>query len=408
MQLDAVIFGGGVAGLWLLDRLTREGNQCLLLEAGTLGSGQTIAAQGIIHGGMKYSLQGLLSKSARNIREMPAVWRDALLGRTTPVLTRTRVRAEECFLWQTDSLASRAGMLGARLALQVTPEPVTIADRPPALARVSGTVVRLPEQVICVQSLLADLAEQYRTQLLRIDAQHGLAFELNSPGDVRAIVLMSPADGRTLRLQPRHVIFTAGAGNASLRQLAGLDGQSMQRRPLHMVLARGSLPTLNGHCVDGARTRVTITSDVDSAGRTIWQVGGQLAEDGTALAAPEQVRRARHELQVVLPDVDFTQTEWSTCRVDRAEGVTAEGGRPDNVQVLCAGNVTTGWPAKLALAPVLAREIAGRISTPTSGANHNWTELADWPRPAVATPLWDEPDRTWLRLSEESPRARAA
>lgn len=408
MQLDAVIFGGGVAGLWLLDRLTREGNHCLLLEAGTLGGGQTIAAQGIIHGGMKYSLQGLLSKSARNIREMPAVWRDALLGRTTPVLTRTRVRAEECYLWQTDSLTSRAGMLGARLALHVTPEPVSAEERPPALARVAGTVVRLPEQVLCVQSLLADLADQYRSRLLQIDAQHGLTFELNSPGEVRAIVLHSPTDRRPLRLQPRHVVFTAGAGNSTLRRLVGLDGESMQRRPLHMVLVRGGLPTLNGHCVDGARTRVTITSDVDAAGRTIWQVGGQLAEDGTALAAPDLIRRARHELQAVLPEIDFTQAEWSACRVDRAEGITAEGGRPDNVQVLCAGNVTTGWPAKLALAPVLAREIAARISAPTGNSTQNWAELADWPRPAVATPLWDEPGRNWVNLDRDPSAARAA
>jgi glycerol-3-phosphate dehydrogenase len=408
MQLDVIIFGGGVAGLWLLDRLTREGNQCLLLEAGALGAGQTIAAQGIIHGGMKYSLQGLLSKSARNIREMPAVWRDALLGRTTPVLTHTRVRANECFLWQTDSLASRAGMLGARLALQVTPELVDPDDRPAALAKVPGAVSRLPEQVICVPSLLADLTTQYRSQILQIDALGGLSFELNSPGEVRAVVLKSPTDGRTLRLRPRHVVFTAGAGNSALRQLAGLDGQSMQRRPLHMVLVRGSLPTLNGHCVDGARTRVTVTSDVDDAGRTIWQVGGQLAEDGTNLESADLIRRAGSELRAVLPGIDFAGAEWSTYRVDRAEGVTSGSGRPDNVQVLCAGNVTTGWPAKLALAPVLAREIAGRISAPTGGVSCSWTELANWPRPPVATPLWNEQDRLWLSLDDEPSRARAA
>lgn len=408
MQLDAVIFGGGVAGLWLLDRLTREGNRCLLLEANALGAGQTIAAQGIIHGGMKYSLQGLLSKSARNIREMPAVWRDALLGCTTPVLTRTRVRAEECYLWQTDSLSSRAGMLGARIGLQVAPELVAVEDRPAPLAQVPGTVARLPEQVICVQSLLADLADQYHAQILAIDAVRGLAFELNSPGEVQAIVLKSPAGNRSLKLHPRHVVFTAGAGNASLRQLAGLDGQSMQRRPLHMVLVRGSLPVLNGHCVDGARTRVTITSDVDASGRTVWQVGGQLAEDGAALDALELVQRARQELQTVLPGVDFTRAEWSSYRVDRAEGVTATGGRPENVQVLCAGNVTTGWPAKLALAPVLAREIAGRISAPAREVPQSWTELADWPRPPVATPLWDELDRCWMRLDGEPSSARAA
>ena len=409
MQVDVVIFGGGVAGMWLLDRLTREGNQCLLLEAGALGAGQTIASQGIIHGGMKYSLQGLLSKSARNIREMPTVWRDALLGRATPMLTRTRVRSEDCYLWQTDSLTSRAGMLGARLSLQVTPEPVQPGEQPTALAGVPGSVARLPEQVICIRSLLQDLLDQYRAQILRIDARDGLSMELSSPGDVRVIRLRSPLDGTELRLEPRQVVLTAGAGNAALRKLAGLDSESMQRRPLHMTLVRGAaLPTLNGHCVDGARTRVTITSDVDSTGRTIWQVGGQLAEDGVPWEPQELVRRARAELISVLPGVDFTRTEWSTYRVDRAEGVTPGGGRPDNVQVLCAGNVTTGWPAKLALAPVLAREIASRISAPTTYTPRSWSEVESWPRPQVATALWDEADRAWLSLDREPAQTRAA
>ena len=52
MELDVVIFGGGAAGLWLLDVLREAGFGVLLLEADRLGTGQTIASQGIIHGGL--------------------------------------------------------------------------------------------------------------------------------------------------------------------------------------------------------------------------------------------------------------------------------------------------------------------------------------------------------------------
>ena len=45
MQLDVVIFGGGIAGLWALDELTDRGYRAALLEAGKLGQGQTTAAQ---------------------------------------------------------------------------------------------------------------------------------------------------------------------------------------------------------------------------------------------------------------------------------------------------------------------------------------------------------------------------
>ena len=41
---------------------------------------------------------------------------------------------------------------------------------------------------------------------------------------------------------------------------------------------RGALPGLCGHAIEGAKTRVTITSDVDARGRTVWQLGGQVSE----------------------------------------------------------------------------------------------------------------------------------
>ena len=80
VQLDVVIFGGGGAGLWLLDELVRQGFSALLMEAHGLGSGQTVASQGIIHGGLKYTLSGLLTPSASAIRDMPGVWRACLAG----------------------------------------------------------------------------------------------------------------------------------------------------------------------------------------------------------------------------------------------------------------------------------------------------------------------------------------
>ncbi|MHC4787348.1 MAG: FAD-dependent oxidoreductase, partial [Planctomycetota bacterium] len=53
-----VIFGGGGAGLWLLDTLLTRGHRAVLLEANRLGQGQTACAQGILHGGLKYTLNG--------------------------------------------------------------------------------------------------------------------------------------------------------------------------------------------------------------------------------------------------------------------------------------------------------------------------------------------------------------
>jgi glycine/D-amino acid oxidase-like deaminating enzyme len=409
MRLDALVFGGGAAGLWLLDRLSRDGHHVLLLEAKSLGAGQTVSCQGIIHGGLKYTLSGLLTKSAKNISDMPQIWGDALLGRSTPNLKRTRLRSGCCYLWQTDSLSSRAGMLGARFGLQVKPESISLDERPEALRGVYGTVARLPEQVISPRSFIQDLATQYRDRILKIDAKKGLEFELDSPGEVVGVKLTSPEDGKVLELRPRQVIFTAGSGNARLRKMAGLSSEVMQRRPLHMVLVRGKLPELNGHCIDGAKTRVTVTSEIDAAGRMVWQVGGKIAEDGVKLDPMVLVERAKSELSTILPGVDLQDVEWSTYSVERAEGATPNGTRPDNIQVLCAGNVTTGWPTKMVLAPVLSDEIASRATSPYLATAFDTTPFAKWPRPDVADVPWAEEDRQWwkfaLRVSSEQRRA---
>ena len=47
-----IIIGGGIAGLWMLNRLRAEGYDVMLLEKNQLGAGQTIASQGMIHGGI--------------------------------------------------------------------------------------------------------------------------------------------------------------------------------------------------------------------------------------------------------------------------------------------------------------------------------------------------------------------
>ena len=71
-KTDIAILGGGIAGLWLLNLLAKRGYSVLLIEKEALGSGQTIASQGMIHGGIKYALGGFLSDASETISAMPA------------------------------------------------------------------------------------------------------------------------------------------------------------------------------------------------------------------------------------------------------------------------------------------------------------------------------------------------
>jgi hypothetical protein len=399
-DLDVVIIGGSASGLWLLDVLSREGYSALLLEAKQLGSGQTVASQGIIHGGVKYMLAGLPTPAARSIRKMPDVWRRSLEGNSAPNLRATRVRADYCHLWQTRNVRSRLGMLAARLVLRTRPRTLSQGERPIALQHCPGTVARVDEQVIAPRSFIADLFAQHQRRILWFDPAAGLDFQWQQPAHISGIRLRNPDDNsqpNELRLMPKTVVLTAGAGNAQLRELAGLAISGMQRRPLHMVMVRGALPDLNGHCTDGARTRVTITADVDSSGRRVWQVGGHLAEQGVGMDEEALLLHARAELRAVLPDVDFAGCEWTAYQVDRAEGAMALGLRPNSVQVLQDGNLLTCWPTKLALVPQLAQAVRKKLDVPMTHATLDLDALSAWPRPQVAVAPWEEP-RNWRLL----------
>ena len=79
-NIDVAIIGSGIAGLWLLGRLREHGYSALLIESDRFGAGQTLCAQGIIHGGAKYGLRGYAGPTAEAVAGMPDLWRRCLNG----------------------------------------------------------------------------------------------------------------------------------------------------------------------------------------------------------------------------------------------------------------------------------------------------------------------------------------
>ncbi len=395
LHLDALIFGGGITGLWLLDALHRSGHRALLLEAGNLGEGQTINAQGIIHGGLKYALKGHPSRASRMIRDMPMRWRRCLAGEEAPDLSSSTMRGEYCCLWSLPGLRSRIGLLGARFGLRVRPRPLPQTERPEPLRNWNGPVSRIDEQVIEPHSVLAMLADQHRPRCLQIDTHSGLEFPTAAPGQIETVRLLNPETSEPLDLAPQRIIFAAGSGNAQLRRSCGLSGGAMQLRPLHMVMARGGLPRLNGHCIKGTAPWLTITSTLDCADRVVWQIGGQLAEDCVDMPAEQTIARARADLLRAMPDLDLSNTRFTTYRADRAEA-SNEARRPDGPVHMLEGNTLTLWPTKLALVPMLTDQVMEGMPAPT-GIDYNDEHLQDWPRPTVALPPWER-DVAWTDM----------
>jgi glycine/D-amino acid oxidase-like deaminating enzyme len=415
VQLDVVVFGGGIAGMWLLDELRRGGYSAVLIEREALGSAQTIGAQGIIHGGLKYTLTGLLTGSAEVIREMPTIWRDCLAGRREPDLSAVTMRSQFCYLWRTDSLASRLGMVGAKAGLRVAPRKISKSDWPELLREVPGDVLVMDEQVLSCRSLMQTLADRNSGLLVKARLGSDSSTLLPSGGvpegrgggtaedsiittDAAAVSFVNGCvllthDSKRCAIQAGAMVLAAGEGNAMLREsLQMIPGAgAMQRRPLHMTMVRfpsadRQLPWFNGHCVDGKKTRVTITSDRDERGRIVWTVGGQVSEEGVPRKQREQCEAVKRELLATIPGLDLHDAQFGTWRVDRAEPKTEGGLRPDDAFAVKEGNVITCWPTKLALAPRLAEKVIGLLPGKRDAISVDWH---GWPFPGVARNYWD-------------------
>lgn len=124
-RADVVIFGGGVAGLWLLDQIRKTGLSAILFESGYLGGGQTHKAQGILHGGAKYSLQGVMTSDAQAVNSMPEIWSACLAGRGETDLSGVSILSRQHFLWSPNKLTAKlTGFLaGAALSSKVSSVP---------------------------------------------------------------------------------------------------------------------------------------------------------------------------------------------------------------------------------------------------------------------------------------------
>ncbi|WP_439860733.1 NAD(P)/FAD-dependent oxidoreductase [Pseudomonas sp. MBLB4136] len=384
LSTDVLIVGGGIAGLWLNARLRRQGFATVLVENASLGGGQSVKSQGIIHGGAKYALHGALSGASEAIADMPRRWREALAGSGELDLSGVRLLSEAHYLWSPGSLAGNLTSFFASKAVRGRVDQVKGEQLPPALQhpRFKGKVYRLAELVLDVPSLIARLAELAGDGLL--------AAERIEPLREQDELVGLRVDSREIRAQ--RIVLSAGRGNAELLAALGLQQPAQQLRPLHMVLVKGpALKPLYAHCLGGGpKPRVTVTSHPAADGQWVWYLGGDLAEaDGVAREPTAQVRAAQKELGELLPWVDFGSAQWATLRVERAEPAQSGLVRPDNAFLAEQGRLLVGWPTKLALAPDFADRVLQTLARDgIRPAGH--PPLPELPRPAIAHPAWEE------------------
>lgn len=380
-KADIAILGGGIAGLWLLNLLCDRGYNAVLIEKNTIGGHQTLASQGMIHGGIKYALGGLLSDASETIAAMPGRWQSCLDGNGTIDLRGVRTLSRDYFLFSDNRLSSRVTAFFGSKAVEGRVEPVDREDRPAVLRdhAFKGIVYRLQDVVLDTGALIDQLANRYSDRICI-----GKASLLSEDSLVTGLVTEAGE-----KISASLYILASGSGNGPMIDQLGLP-VSQQLRPLNQVVVHGDLPELYAHAVslrNGDKPRLTITSHKTSDSGLAWYLGGQLAETGVERSDETQIAKAKKELCDIFPWLDFSNCTFTTFRVDRAEPAQEDQQRPDAPYARRFSNTLVCWPTKLTLAPMLGDMVLQEIDF--KGAANS---KVAWQEPLhFGTPPWDLP-----------------
>lgn len=388
IKTDIAIFGGGIAGLWLINVLAQRGYSCVLFETGELGSGQTLLSQGIIHGGLKYALGGTLSSESEAIAGMPDRWRASLRGDGDIDLRNVRILSETQHLWSAGSVASRFTAFFASKMLRGRIEKLPFEQYPDALRdrAFRGKVYRMDDLVVDTPSLLKALIAPVADRLLKLDLSRDV-LEWNEQG-LAAVTLSD------VRIEPRVTVLAAGSGNDALLQQAQQQQLAThihtQLRPLQMLMVRHRLGhRLYAHCIGASnKPRLTVTTHDLGDGSVIWYLGGDIAERGVQQDADTLVAAGKQELAQLFPWLDFSGAEFATVRVDRAEPKQDNLLKPDNAFAQRDKNLVVTWPTKLTLAPDLGDRVTALLQD-MAPAPSSEAIPADLPRAQLAMPHWE-------------------
>ena len=382
INYDMVIIGGGIAGLWTLAMARTRGINAILFEKGQVGQGQTIASQGIIHGGSKYALAGSISRATNMISDMPETWRKFMLGAGEFQLHGINM------LSNTQHLIPSAGIdtqllsfLGSKSMASHT-EKVGKKHLPEHFHQlgIKRSVFRLNEIVLDVRSILNAFMQELKPWIYQYEITGNDISESNEKSYRHRINI----SGNTI--QCAWLVLASGEGNGRFTAAT-----PMQTRPLNMVMMKGhKLPMIYAHFI-GRSTKpvLTVTSHSTPDGQVVWYMGGDLAENGVDKNEAEQIDIAKKLLAKLVPGLTIdNHLSFGCYRINRAEPRQNTLTRPDDAFISSYNNIITGWPTKLALAPRFAEKVLAEAGT-------NFTTIDTYhslnlPSPDIAEYPWQQ------------------
>jgi glycine/D-amino acid oxidase-like deaminating enzyme len=371
VDVDVLIIGGGIMGLWLLNDLRRPPHSysTVLLEKGLLGGEQTCHSHVYIHGGYAYNDKDLTC----GLRDVRQKWEDWLKGHDDLYWSY-----ESYWGFTNESVALRKTALWTDADVGLSFEHRSDrGDWPRAIADGKIQVLfRTPERCLDGHRLVTALAAGVQPLTNRI--QEVVSIELEDLEReyprVRQVQVVMP-DGQLVAFRPRSLILTAGAGNSLLLDLASVGRHSLlakftghqQIRKGHMLIVKGKdLPHLTGVFPDLGGLFIVSRRIEDE---TIWLVSDHRSppvpttEDWIQSSTSAWLPRVIAYLRVLAPHPfrRLSQLRWAVYEAPKAEG-RAVGRLPTEERIIRFGdNFWAIWPSKLTLAPLASEKILKEI-----------------------------------------------
>lgn len=356
MEERLIIIGGGIAGLWLFRKLRDQGIRVLLVDKGPVGGIQTLASQGMIHGGQRYHLQGKKTEQGEGIAAMPAIWERCFEGTGEINLSKVQILAKNQHLWSPGGLAAGVSAFLASKAMNSRVRNLSPSELPALFAQAKsfkGRVYAMDEWVVDIKSLIIELVGPYAQDIVR--GEFVQVRESKGGGSVVTVVIA----GTPVEIRAEAVFFGGGLGNEIAVKDLKLDRDKprTQRRPLKQIMVRTVEYPFYAHCITAdPRPRMTITAHPHGEGY-VWYLGGIVAEYGLGKSDDQAIAFARKELETLFPWIDWRDKEWACYQVDRAEPYFDGNFLKAGPEYIFSGSIALGWPTKLTFAPALASQI---------------------------------------------------
>jgi glycine/D-amino acid oxidase-like deaminating enzyme len=396
IEVDVVVIGGGIQGLWLLGDLLKAGYNAILLERMQPGFGQTghshvFLHQGHIYAGMLRETEADTIARIEYVQNANKKWQDALqsgrLKGLQPITSTFYMAFSDPENGEKVYNRCRVGSL--------TCKPIEKEDIP---ADFGPTTEQLYEaEGMCLDShLLLTQLLQSGNLTDRVGLCEVASVQPAWSGRFKLLGKRELKSKDQIEIDTGAVVLSAGSGNEYMQGLFGLNGSAngskQQTVKTFMLVIREinkPLPPTTGMHVDF--DGLFVVSRKDPAGKTVWLVGDKQRElvrvpgDIVSFDQIRWFRNARMSLDKLYPKLMKSPQdyEWGIYEAAKAEpwtqlGSSRAGKFPGSFHFKRVPGlpIWLAWPTLLTFAPLVAELIAndlGNVVTAKS-VNTDWSE----------------------------------